>query len=449
MDSKKQSYIHVGTDFDASLFVIVTFYLEVYSDFDKCVEAVAAESSIGSWVKLHALTDDIFKKFSAKVFEIKKYSERRGTIKVAYPIELFETDNIPQLLTDIGGSVFGIRSIKNLRIKDISLPESFVNANKRPVYGISGLRDVLKVYDRPIIATTIKPKFGLSTQEYIKLVYESWSGGADIVMDDVKLADHDSNPFYDRLVGVIEARRKAEHESGQMKLYYPNISARIGEMYARGKFVREMGGRAVLIDIFSVGFSGLQFIRDQGLGLILYGSRAMHGAFVHTNKHGISMSVFAKLIRLSGIDMLQIGSVFNNKEGNDTNEEVDIHTFLQSQWFGLKPIMPLVSGGLHPGVVPDIYNKLGKDIVIHFGGAIHGHPDGSKAGAKAVKQALEAVLAGVDLNDASSEKRELKKALGLWGASCKDKGKSNRKSTYVHSLVVSSGLDLIKKEKGK
>ena len=53
-------------------------------------------------------------------------------------------------------------------------------------------------------------------------------------------------------------------------------------------------------------------------------------------------------------------------------------------------------------------------MLFNFGGGIHGHPDGTAAGAKAIVQSLEATLQGVTLTDASSTKPELKKALEKW-----------------------------------
>ena len=50
-------------------------------------------------------------------------------------------------------------------------------------------------------------------------------------------------------------------------------------------------------------------------------------------------------------------------------------------------------------------------MLFNFGGGIHGHPDGTAAGAKAVVQALDATLKGMTLQDASSTCPELKKQL--------------------------------------
>ncbi len=438
--SRDYSYLSLDKDFDESEYIIVTFYLESFGDFRKCAEAVAAESSVGTWTDTEGLTKNLFDKYSAKVFKIVKSSSTSGQIKVAYPIELFETDNIPQLLADVAGNVFGMREIKNLRVRDIVIPEVYARANKGPAFGMQGIRDLLEIYDRPLLGTIIKPKVGLSTKDHVRIAYEAWTGGVDVVKDDENLTDQEFNPFYDRVSQTLEARRKAEEKTGQRKLYCPNISSRMGEMYARAKFVREMGGRAAMIDIITVGFSGVQFIRDQQIGLILHGHRAMHAAFTHSDLHGISMLVIAKLARLAGIDQLHTGTVVGKMEGTES-EVTKINESLRSSWFNLKPTMPIASGGLHPGLIPELVNILGRDLIINLGGGIHGHPQGVKAGSIAAKQALDSVLKDIRLDNYSKDHEELKAALDFWV----NKSGEKRSTSYVHSLVLHKGLSLTKK----
>jgi hypothetical protein len=43
----------------------------------------------------------------------------------------------------------------------------------------------------------------------------------------------------------------------------------------------------------------------------------------------------------------------------------------------------MASGGLHPGLVPELVDRCGTDIGVQAGGGVHGHPDGTHAGAKA------------------------------------------------------------------
>ena len=77
--------------------------------------------------------------------------------------------------------------------------------------------------------------------------------------------------------------------------------------------------------------------------------------------------------------------------------------------------MGVSSGGLHPGHVPFLIRHLGKDIVIQMGGGIHGHPDGTRKGAMAMRQALDATLKDISLEEYAKEHVELARALEKWG----------------------------------
>ncbi len=59
-------------------------------------------------------------------------------------------------------------------------------------------------------------------------------------------------------------------------------------------------------------------------------------------------------------------------------------------------------------------DDLGFDIVLSAEGAIHGHPMGAAAGAKAMRLAIDAVINGVRLEEYAKNNEELKAALDKW-----------------------------------
>ena len=92
------------------------------------------------------------------------------------------------------------------------------------------------------------------------------------------------------------------------------------------------------------------------------------------------------------------------------------------------PIFPVIGGGVHPGTVETYMGELGTDIVLGAGGAIQGHPDGAAAGADAMRQAIDAVMAGQRVVDAAQEHPALAHALEKFGV--------DRLSTSDHSGTV-------------
>ncbi len=77
-------------------------------------------------------------------------------------------------------------------------------------------------------------------------------------------------------------------------------------------------------------------------------------------------------------------------------------------------MLPMASGGLHPGMVPKLVEIFGKDTVIQAGGGIHGHPDGTIIGARTMRQAVDAAMKGIPLKEYAKDHPELAKALKKW-----------------------------------
>ena len=82
----------------------------------------------------------------------------------------------------------------------------------------------------------------------------------------------------------------------------------------------------------------------------------------------------------------------------------------------IAPAFPVVGGGVHPGTVETYVTELGPDIILGAGGAIQGHPDGAAAGADAMRQAIDAVMAGARSPTRRRSIPELAHALEKFGA---------------------------------
>jgi ribulose-bisphosphate carboxylase large chain len=213
---------------------------------------------------------------------------------------------------------------------------------------------------------------------------------------------------------TLRARDRAERETGDRKFYMANVTAETEEMLRRARYVAACGGEYAMVDVFTVGFAGLQSLRDENLPLVLHGHRAMHAAITKSKRHGISMPVFAKLFRVVGMDQLHVGTAV----GKMSEKEADVDDNLRAAkqpMHGIKPMMPVASGGLHPGMVPAEYRLFGKDVIIQMGGGIHGHPFGTRAGAAAARQAVDASVRRIPLREYAKTHAELRHALKHWG----------------------------------
>ena len=388
--------------------LICTFYVEPEGiSLKEAAGGIAAESSVGTWTELTTIQPYV-SKLAAHVFSLQD-----NVVKIAYPIELFEDGNMPNILSSVAGNVFGLKALKNLRLLDIQFPKELLDGFQGPAFGIGGIRKLLKISKRPLVGTIIKPKLGLKTIDHAKVAYDAWVGGCDVVKDDENLSSQIFNPFEARLTKTLESRDRAEKQTGERKVYIINITAETDFMLERAQAVEDQGGEYVMVDILTCGWSALQTLRDQNFKLVIHAHRAGHAAFTKNPLHGIAMKPIATVARIIGVDQLHVGTVVGKM--SETKSEVleDIDA-CKAEMGELKPVLPVASGGLHPRLVPALMETFGNDFVIQAGGGIHGNPMGTIAGAKAMRQAVDATLEGKTLQEYAKDHKELAAALKQW-----------------------------------
>jgi len=388
--------------------LICDFYVDpIGIPLELAAGGVAAESSIGTWTELttqKAYVD----RLAAKVFSIDG-----SNIRIAYPVGLFEPGNMPNILSSVAGNVFGLKELAHLRLNSIQFPKSLAKSFPGPKFGISGIRKLFKVKGRPLVGTIIKPKLGLNSKDHASVAYDAWLGGCDVVKDDENLSSQSFNSFNRRLALTLKAKAKAEKETGEKKAYLVNVTAECNEMLRRAELVEKSGNEYVMIDILTAGFSSVQSLREHGLSLALHAHRAGHAAFTKDPHHGIAMPVIATVSRLLGMDQLHVGTAVGKM--SESKEEVLANiAALKSGMHGVKSSLPVASGGLYPALIPPLMDIFGNDVVIQAGGGIHGNPLGTVSGAIAMRQAVDASLEGIPLDEYARSHRELSAALEKW-----------------------------------
>jgi ribulose-bisphosphate carboxylase large chain len=389
---------------------------------DDAIGRIASESSTGTWTTLHELPKRM-KNLMATAYKVEG-----NFVHIAYPLDLWELGNMPQLLSGIAGNIFGMKAIKNLRLVDVSFPQEYIRKFKGPNLGIHGLRKYFKVYDRPLLGAVPKPKVGFSAEEHARIGFETWMGGFDCVKDDENLTSTKFNNFYQRVKLMAKMRDKAEKETGEIKDAFINITSETEEMKKRAKMLHNYGFKYAMIDVITCGEASDQTLRETlgDYGMAIHAHRAMHSAFDRNPKHGITMEFMAKIMRMIGVDQIHSGTAVGKLVGSreevlstanilrEKNVKPYKKVVLEQNWGNIKPAFPVTSGGLHPGLVPDVLDIYGKEMVLLVSGGIHGHPDGTRAGAIAVRQALEATKKKISLEEYAKNHIELKHALDKW-----------------------------------
>jgi ribulose-bisphosphate carboxylase large chain len=410
--------------------------------FETAAAACAAESSTGTWTKVYDGKDSGVKmaeKMKAVAFDLDPSTK---TFKIAYKKDLFEMGNMSGLLAGVVGNVGGMGMLKAFRCLDIRFPREFVQSCPGPQFGIQGVREQLGIARGPILCTVPKPKIGRTSKEQAelaKILFTAANGEYQGIKDDENLTSLSFNKFEDRVKYIHAVRRDIEQKTNKKKFYLANIThSSIDIMMERANMIKAEGGRWMMMDVITTGFSAVETMRLRNPGLAIHAHRAMHSLFDRESGPGVydrgeikdfsmSMVAIAKIMRLLGVDALHGGAPKTKMENYDEPKLIrdvlqeDItpasSMTLGQNWFGMKPVWHVASGGLHPGSLEDVIKMLGEDIMIQCGGGVLGHPWGIEAGVEAVVQARDLAMERKDMKEwiQANPNTALAKAAQHWG----------------------------------
>lgn len=423
MDSSPFAYAEELVD---EGYLFATYYLEATSDFDTMAEvaAFARGQSTGTWTPVRGLTDDMLRAHTARVVGVYEVppvemvpdlspGSRRFIIRIAFP-EINIGQQFPLLLTTLLGSE--VSTSLRLKLVDLQLPRTFVEGFQGPRFGIGGLRALLDIPQRPILMSITKPSTGFGSEVGSSFFEQAARGGADIVKDDELLGDLPFNRIKDRVKLHRELSHRVFEETGHRTAYCVNVTDRPDRILEHVKRVQGLGAGLVMINGIAVGLGTIRTVtEDPSVSIPVLMHHAGAGAWTESPRAGVSSEVLlGKLARLAGADAVMHSSIYSSQPLM-RDRYMTTARFLRMPLYDLQPSLPVVGGGVHPQTAVRIIQDLGPDTMLAVGGAVHGHPGGAAAGARAMRQAISAAVDGADLPTRAAEQPELKEALALWG----------------------------------
>jgi len=403
-------------------YVIGTYIISAEADdFLKFAARLAMEASTGSWTPLPLETRELLERHGGKItklIEIPDHEDRAKEGKRTFVLEFASPVinigyQIPMLMTIMIGviSFFG-----DIKLVELDFPESYTRHFPGPRYGINGIRDFLGKEKGPLLCGIIKPPAGLSPAQSADLFYRMATGGADIVKDDEKVANASYSSISERAKAVVQAQKQVYEETGRSTYYAINITDVPEKVIDNAKAAKEAGCNMLMLSHLTTGMNVIQTLAEcPEINLPIMIHPDFLGGFSRSHRLGMSSHLaLGKLPRLCGADIsayvTPYGSVPIVKE-----KYFKLARALQSKLHGIRPSWIQVGGALHPGAVPAVINDLGMDVILGAGGAIHAHPMGSEAGAKAFRQAIDAIMAKRAIRDAAQQYSELGTAIDAWG----------------------------------
>lgn len=406
-------------------YVIATYYAAIKPSNNalKFSAAVAVEQTCGTWIRLPGETDEVRSRSIGKVigiYETPAYeigipsdiNERHLIIRIAYPYTNFGS-SFAMLMSSVIGEISSSGKIKLL---DLEFPDTFLKSFKGPKFGVQGIRDLLSVQDRPLLINMIKPCTGLTPKETAKLAYDAALGGVDLLKDDELMANPPYCPFSERVKYVMEALEKADQLKGEKTLYALNITDRTEKLKENALLAIENGANCLMVSYNTIGLDAARMLaEDPAINVPILAHSNFSGALCESPWNGVSNNLIgATLPRLAGLDMIIILTPYG-KFPVQMDKFISTCYKMVSPLGHIKPAFPLPGGGTMPGHIEDMIQKFGNDVVIAAGGAIHSHPMGATAGARAFRQGIDEVISGVSLAEAGKKHKELGIALDAWG----------------------------------
>jgi len=415
---------------------------------------IAAESSTGTNFAVQTETD-FSHEMNALVY---KLDLKKELVWIAYPWRLFDRGgNVQNILTYIVGNVLGMKQINALKLLDVWFPPAMLEQYDGPSYTLDDMKKYLGIKKRPVLGTIIKPKMGLTSAEYAEVCYDFWAGGGDFVKNDEPQANQDFCPYDKMVAHVKEAMDKAVKETGKKKVHSFNVSAPdFDTMIERCELIRnagfESGSYAFLIDGITAGWMAVQTLRRRYPDVFIHFHRAAHGAFTRPeNPIGFTVLVLSKFARLAGasgihtgtagvgkmkgtpeddiipakniLHLLSKGHFFEQSWAKVPKDDKDVlklvkedshhHVILEDDsWRAVKKCAPIISGGLNPTKLKPFIDIAGTmDFITTMGAGVHAHPQGTRAGATALVQAMEAYKKKIDIKKYAKTHKELAEAI--------------------------------------
>lgn len=401
--------------------VICTYRIESPFPAERAAQFMAANMSAGTFTKVPGESKVAMSRFSPAIEAVRPlvepdHSEQQAAeVVIAIPLDLTGTD-MATLLSVVAGGVMELRELTAIRLIDIELPAALAGVHPGPQFGIAGTRELTGVYDRPIIASIIKPNVGLSPEQTADMVSVLAAAGVDFIKDDEKMTSPAYSPLAKRVEAVMRAINDEAQRTGKKTMFAFNISADDPETLVRNHdIVLAAGGTCVMVSINHIGYGGIRYLRRHSQ-LPIHAHRNGWGMWTRCRQTGMEFNAYNKLWRMVGIDHLHVNGIRNKYWESDDSVVNAIRQCLKPLFSLDDRLLPVVGSGMWADQLPDTYARTQTtDFMYIAGGGIQAHPGGPAAGVTSLMQAWEAAVASIPLAEYAETHPELKQALEKFG----------------------------------
>jgi len=309
-------------------------------------------------------------------------SEQLFEVEIAFPAD-FASGGLGQL----SNLLFGNISLKpELRLTAVELPPCVLSQYQGPRFGVPGLRQLLGIQGRPLLATALKPR-GVPVALLANWAREFALGGGDLIKDDHNLVEPHFEAFLQRVNTCQAAIHEAEQTLGRAVPYLPNLAGPADQMPRRIEACLKLGVTGFLVAPFLVGLDTLTSWTATYPAFWL-AHPTFAGGHLHSPQHGMEASwLLGTLFRLAGCD----GTIFPNSGGRfsftpQTCQEISAAA--RNPLGHFPAIWPSPAGGMSYDRLPMMAEQYGADALFLIGGALLNDPAGLQAATRRYRDSL-------------------------------------------------------------
>lgn len=374
-------------------------------DAERQAKVIAIGQTAGTWDERFSHQEEQLRSHLATVVKVETDDRGYSIATVRFPEANVEND-LSSLLT----AIFGKYSMAGAaKVVGVHLPDSY---GRLPKVGITGIRERLGVFDRPLIMAIFKPALGLSARDHADILSQVAFAGLDIIKDDEIMGDLEVAPTLKRLEACRHVLDEVKAKTGRTVLYAVNVTGTADRLVEKARLLVKEGANALLLNVLTYGFSVLEALaEDRSIDVPIFAHPAFAGAMCAAPDYGLTYSVvLGTLMAHGGADAVLYPAHYGSLPF-DPEEENQIRDILRS-----RNVFPVPSAGIHPGIVPKALADYGNDVILNAGTGIMEHPDGAAAGVKAFFEALERVKENKSFDLETLPESPLRRAIEKWGS---------------------------------
>jgi len=360
-------------------------------DYDQILEQICKDATYGTYLDFPQDISSLLTDYKSlyKIITTKEESQNVYAFKIAINEKLFPLNQggIQHFISTVAGDLLNFKlpnsSLESIKITDVS----WESINKHQDNKIKDIRSKLYLNDNePVLAFSFKPRFGLSTSDFIKISQDVLECGFHIVEADTRkiLLDDDKTDFIEfakNINSIIKAK--------QAVAFSLNLSNRTHDLEDILDELKDVDPLIIKIDASLDGFTLMQRAKKKNENLII----TCYPLLKNQLKEKIPSQFLNDVLAYCGADIVYPGGRANIKDqvrSYDAMGEYDINQSIRNykQIVDNHQFIPTIAGGISPGQLHIFYELYGPDTFFFLGGAIALHKKGPRAGAQLCKNII-------------------------------------------------------------